>query len=204
MVLVLLAPSTVALGQNFPPRENPKLDRALQQVLNNRADRHVPVIIQTVPGGLPAVRRALAARGRPITGEFRNIRALGATVDLADLALLVANPAVAAVSMDAPVRAHALTGTDAFMTLDLVRADLGSVSKGVTGNNVGIAIIDSGISGGLPDAHRRDDRKQRPAELLPVAGHRAESSFDRSQGSGQERRRLDEHRSRSAAVCHRQ
>src|SRR4029453_17567059 len=89
--------------------------------------------------------------GRKVTGEYRNIGAVGAAVDAQDLAALVADPAVTAVSLDARVRAPALTGTDSLMTLDLVGADLGSLSKGVTGNGVGVAIIDSGITGGIPD-----------------------------------------------------
>src|SRR5262245_3540004 len=141
----VLMPSIVA-AQNSPPNGNHKLDNALEHAAGNAKDR-LPVIIQFIPGGESAVRGQLAALGRKISGEFRNIRAVGAKVNRAELAALVAEPAVAHVSLDASVHGHALTlpGPDAFMTLDIVRADLGSVSKGVTGNGVGVAIIDSGI-----------------------------------------------------------
>jgi len=147
MAATVLMPSIVAAQS---PNRNSKLDGALEHAGGNAKDR-LPVIIQIVPGGDSAVRGRLAALGRKISGEFRNIGAVGANVNRAELAALVADPAVAHLSLDAGVHAHALTGADSLMTLDLVRADLGSVSKGVTGNGVGIAIIDSGINGGIPD-----------------------------------------------------
>ena len=169
----VLMPSIVA-AQTSPSNGNHKLDNALEQAAGNAKDR-LAVIIQIVPGGESAVRGQLAALGRKISGEFRNIRAVGARVNRAELAALVADPAVAHVSLDVQVHGHALTapGPDALMTLDLVRADLGSGSKGVTGNGVGIAIIDSGINGGIPDI-----AKQVAAFYDFTQGGKAVASYD--------------------------
>jgi len=147
----VLIPSTVGAAPKSPPNGKPKIDNALTDATDHKPKERVPVIIQIVPGGELAVQGRLAALGRRITGDFGNIRAYGAKVNAAELQELIADPAVASVSFDVPVHAHALVGTDALMTLDLVRADLGSVAKGVTGNGVGVAVIDTGIAGDLPD-----------------------------------------------------
>src|SRR5262245_24335645 len=94
----VLMPSIVA-AQASSSKRNSKLDRALEQVGGNATDR-LPVIIQAVPGGESAVRGRLAGQGRTVTGEFRNIRAVGAQVNRAELAALVADPAVDHVSLD--------------------------------------------------------------------------------------------------------
>jgi serine protease AprX len=170
---MVLMPS-IAAAKSSPPKGKPKLDTVLKKAVENSKDR-VPVIIQVVPGGENGVRGRLAAQGRKITGEFANIGAVGAKVNRAELAALVADPAVAHVSLDVQVHGHALTapGPDALMTLDLVRADLGSGSKGVTGNGVGIAIIDSGINGGIPDI-----AKQVAAFYDFTQGGKAVASYD--------------------------
>jgi len=151
LAAMVLMPSTVSAAPKSPSKGKPKLDRALEHAADRKSKDRQPVIIQIVPGGELAVRGRLAALGRKITGDFRNIRALGAQLNATELADLVANPAVSGVSVDGLVHADALTGTDSLLTLDLVRADIGSLSKGLTGNGVGIAIIDSGINAGIPD-----------------------------------------------------
>ncbi|HKC56219.1 MAG TPA: S8 family serine peptidase [Vicinamibacterales bacterium] len=154
VVMATLLPSAAALAEPRAPQTERKLDKALQEALRRAGGGQVPVIIQTTDAGRVAVARTLAAKGHPIAGEFRNIGAISAAVDVADLAALVADPAVTAVSLDAPIAAHAtLPGPDSFVTLDAVRNDIGSRAlTTLTGRGVGVAVIDSGIAN-IPDVH---------------------------------------------------
>src|SRR5262245_61904529 len=102
----VLMPSIAAAKPSPPPKGKPKVDSELNDAVDRKSKDRLPVIVQTVPGGDAAVRGRLAALGRKVTGEFGNIRALGTWVNRAELADLVADQAVAHVSLDAPVHAH--------------------------------------------------------------------------------------------------
>src|SRR5258705_867951 len=154
VVMATLLPSAAALAEPRAPQTERKLDKALQEALRRAGGGQVPVIIQTTDAGRVAVAGTLAAKGHPIAGEFRNIGAISAAVDVADLAARAADSAVTAVSLDAPIAAHAtLPGPDSFVTLDAVRNDIGSRAlTTLTGRGVGVAVIDSGIAN-IPDVH---------------------------------------------------
>src|SRR4051812_35105591 len=66
--------------------KKPKLDQALQKLVNQNGDGLLDVIIRAVPGGSGAVRAKLRSKGRDITGDYLSINAINATIDLRDLA----------------------------------------------------------------------------------------------------------------------
>jgi len=99
-----------------------------------------------ITGGESAVRARLASRGRAITNQHASINAVRTTLLAEDLAALVDDPAVLSVSLDAVVTAHqTAAGADSIVTLDMVRADVGSSATPLTGRGVGVAVIDSGL-----------------------------------------------------------
>src|SRR3954471_3696157 len=124
-----------------------KLDKALTDRLSSGTTGSVQVIITTVPGGTNVVRSKLLAKERTIKFEHPGINAISVTVDAGDLSDLAGDPAVVSVSIDAPMQSHAtvLTGSDSLVTLDMLRTMIGGTSSGLTGNGVGVAIIDSGL-----------------------------------------------------------
>jgi serine protease AprX len=134
----------------------PKLDRALNDAVDSGVTGQLSVIITAAPGSREKVRAKLVAHEKAIKLEHPAINAISATIDASDLADLIADPAVASVSIDSPVQAHetALTGRDSIVTLDMLRPMLGTTATGVTGRGVGVAIIDSGI-GNIPDVYNR-------------------------------------------------
>src|SRR5262249_34651561 len=128
-----------------------KLDHALETLARGQASGAVQVIIT---GDRDAVRRRLTFRHHDVVVEQPMLDAITSVVDVAELRELEKDPAVRSVSIDAPVYAHAtaLTGPDALITLDQVRAIPGANATGLTGRGVGVAIIDSGFQN-CPDLH---------------------------------------------------
>jgi serine protease AprX len=122
-----------------------KLDSALQTPPAGL----VRVIVSTKPGQRDAVAFRLMLRGRWPRDRYSVIDALVADVGADDLAMLAADPRVTSVSIDATVKS-ATTGTwsnffsSAFSQATLLPT-LGLPIEGLTGNGVGVAVIDSGL-----------------------------------------------------------
>ena len=145
-ILALVDPASAAKG---------KLDKALSDGLSSGASGPVQVIITAAPGQRETVRGKLVSRNLTIKVEHPELNAISATVSMADLSALAGDPAVASVSIDARVDAHqtALTGADSLVTLDVLRPAIGTPA-GVSGANIGVAIIDSGFMN-TPDIENR-------------------------------------------------
>src|SRR5262245_2416185 len=165
---VVAAVTTVALsgGPQVSHWPSSKLDRALVE-WRIRADRsNTRVLIQTRPGQAHAVAARLQA-----TAEWINLSStpdlLVARVSRQTLGVVAADRDVARLSLDAPViglatktkspaPAPAPTPTPSVVnqplleTLGLVASD-GRRSSSYIGRGVGVAIIDSGVSGDFTD-----------------------------------------------------
>ena len=158
--LLLLGAPVVAAGQ----ASDAKLDRALRSVKGGGKQR---VIVRMKAGGRAAVREALKKHGDAVKAEHPSIEALTAEVHAEDLQALAARGDVESVALDAEVtttarrsrttRASEPTKTktrkEEFKRKSVthvesaaLRATLGFGEYPVTGLNVGVAVIDSGIA----------------------------------------------------------
>jgi serine protease AprX len=109
----------------------------------------VRVIVSTKSGQRDAVAFRLMMRGRWPKDRYSVIDAIVADVSAADLAMLAADPRVTSVSIDAVVKSATSGPSSAFYSSAFSQATLlptlGLPIQGVTGNGVGVAVIDSGL-----------------------------------------------------------
>jgi serine protease AprX len=148
-VRILIA-SLVAVLVTLPAfadggRHHPKLDRALEAWQDQASTSvHQRVIVRLKTGRRGAFLNQF--RGGRVAGDHAIIE--GVTVDLprGGMKALEDNPDVESVSLDAPITPHAVVTVSGAV----LRTTLGLASTpgttGPTGNGVGVAIIDSGIS----------------------------------------------------------
>src|SRR4051812_1896735 len=113
-------------------------------------------IVQFKPGVTAATARAtVTAAGARVTRDLHIINAVGALVGDDAARRLAADPAVVRVTAAAPVRSTATTlvNTSGLGTSynASVFADKLWNSNGLTGKGVGVAVIDTGVAGDLPD-----------------------------------------------------
>ena len=144
IALSVLLPATTAAG----PHHRSKIDRLLAQ---DSSDAPRRVIIRTTSGGKSLVRQKLLNHGDIVYGDHPTIDALAARVHAEDLAALANDPDVLSISSDARITASQLSlaaGDNDFGFLGEVRATLG-LSGLLTGQNITVAIIDSGLTAGL-------------------------------------------------------
>jgi serine protease AprX len=154
--LIVVAAFTFACSVSVPAfakSPKPKLDRALEDLSDGSAAGPVSVIISAKSDCGPLLGR-LVNRGQ-IRGNHPTIHAVTADIDVSDLDSLSDLPCVDSISLDAPVAAHqTITASSPPMTLDMLRAVVGSDQNKFSGKGVGIALIDSGITN-TPDLHDR-------------------------------------------------
>ena len=125
-------------------------------------DRVVDVIVQVRAGGDAAAVRSAAARGGANLGrDLPLINGFGARMTAAAAAALAGDPAVRAISLNARVAKTGLIDPSRLATAynQSIRADR-AWAAGYTGRGVGIAVIDTGIQGGVTD-FRGDDGASR-------------------------------------------
>ena len=127
-------------------------------VLANTAERHpaknVEVIVQLRQGAdVAAAKKLVSAVGGQVTRELRIINGFGAELKAAKAVSLASAPGVEHVSLNAAVKK---TAAD-FHADDLATAYNGAIytqkawDGKYTGKGVGVAVIDTGIAGDLPD-----------------------------------------------------
>jgi serine protease AprX len=116
--------------------------------------RGVEVIVQFKPGVGASQGRALvrALGGRPGV-DLHIINGLSARLTAAAAQRLAANPLVHAVTLDAPIRETTLTNPTPWTLATPFDQTIGATRlwSRSTGAGIGVAVIDTGISGNLPD-----------------------------------------------------
>ncbi|MGB2715074.1 MAG: S8 family peptidase [Vicinamibacterales bacterium] len=129
--------------------EHRKIDRLLTQQSSNGPRR---VIIRTKSGAKAVVKARLQGHGDSIYGDHEAIDALSAKIHADDLASLVEDPDIESISADAPVSASQFSllggSDDGTSTLNELKTTLG-LSGLLSGYNITIAVIDSGLAPGI-------------------------------------------------------
>jgi serine protease AprX len=126
---------------------------ALAQVAQAHPRRSVEVIVQLQRGTASEAGRALiASHGGRVTRELHIINGFGARMSAAKAASLATEPGVRSVSLNARVEKSGMPDANALSTAfnSSIRSDKGWAA-GYTGKGVGVALIDTGIQGDLPD-----------------------------------------------------
>jgi serine protease AprX len=113
------------------------------------------VIVQLQPGVSPGAAEAQVSRsGGRVTGKLPIVNGFAATVSAAEASSLRSAPGVRAVSVNARIKPQSISAsrlTSAY-PVSVNANDVWSYSQNEsTGRGVGVAVIDTGIAGGMPD-----------------------------------------------------
>jgi subtilisin family serine protease len=144
--LILLGLLTVAGLEAQDRKLAPEL-----AIPNRTHERTVDVIVQYKAGAFPGVHSRIDARG----GKWkRHLDLIGGAVysapaDMVDL--IAADPDVVFVSPDRPVHATAFSGTADYGWMTALDLATNTATLPWDGAGIGVAVIDSGITGGLND-----------------------------------------------------
>ena len=112
----------------------------------------VEVIVQFQPGvGMEEARALMRRSGARVTAEAPLIHGLGASLSATAAAELARHPAVKAVSPNAEVRPSGGLDADHLATSFNATIESEKAWKHATGSGVGVAVIDTGVAGDLPD-----------------------------------------------------
>src|SRR4051812_6245024 len=126
--------------------------------------RAVEVIVQLQPGAdVAAVRDRIALSGGDVFRAVPLINGLAAHMKAADAAALSHSSGVRAVSLNAQVVSQGTIDASKLQSAynQSIRADK-AWDAGYKGKGIGVAVIDSGLAGNLPDFRRSDsDRSSR-------------------------------------------
>ncbi len=125
----------------------------LASLANADPQRRVEVILQLDAGAdAAAARDLIRSSGGAITRELPIINGIGAKLDASDAQRLSTNPAFHAVSLNAKVESEGNDFDDRLVTSynESIEADE-AWDDNYTGKGVGVAVIDTGIQGDLPD-----------------------------------------------------
>lgn len=147
----MLASALVFFG--FAGAANADTGSPLERLAAAHPDRTVEVIAQLREGVSPlGARSVVAAHDGRVTKDLHIINGFGAQLDAADALELVDDPRVEHVSLNAAVEPQAID-TRQLQTAYPPSAGAPSVwnQMGYTGKGVGVAIVDTGIDGSLPD-----------------------------------------------------
>jgi serine protease AprX len=130
---------------------------ALLELAATHPDRSVDAIVRLSDGSSPAAGRALIrSHGGRVTGDLHIIDGLAARLTARDAARLARDRTIEGVSVNAPVAPQSVA-TNNIRTAYPFASSAPSVWNGTggtpsaTGRGVGVAVIDTGIDGSLPD-----------------------------------------------------
>jgi serine protease AprX len=130
------------------------LGTGLSTLAAEHPTRKIEVIAQFSPGTSAEARAAIIRRaGGRVTRDLHLINGLGARMTAHAAADIARQPAVRAVTLNAPVKPQALSPAQ----LRTAYVQSAGVDKlwpakiGATGKGVGVAVIDTGVDGDLPD-----------------------------------------------------
>jgi serine protease AprX len=126
----------------------------LSQLAAAHPRQSVEVIVQLERGTAPAAGRALiGSHGGRVTRDLHIINGFGAEMGAAKAASLATEPGVHSVSLNATVK-KTDESLDARQLATAYNQSIGAPAawdKGYTGKGVGVAVVDTGIAGDLPD-----------------------------------------------------
>ena len=180
VVLVSIAVLTQPVVNQAGTEKKSKLDRVLRKAADAGDAAPQRVIVRTRPGRVGDVEERRRKHGDRIESEHRRINAFTATVHGEDLSALERDPDVEAVSIDAILTSDggAQDATsDQGQTENLLVSALGLADTLYEGENVGIAVIDSGLeesedlSGGRADKFFDFTTDGKPAHPYDDYGH---------------------------------
>jgi serine protease AprX len=146
-----------AVGTSGPSASAPSSSSPLAALAADHPDRRVEVIVQLRSGVDPNTgHAAIANAGGAVTKELPLINGLATTLPAEEAQRLSLSPAVHAVSLNAPVETQAVdTSRIATAYNQSIRSDKvwngQNGTTAATGKGVGVAVLDTGIDGTLPD-----------------------------------------------------
>jgi serine protease AprX len=150
---ISLAVVAVLIGSGPALAAAPPRDPRLTQLAKTQPKRKVDVIVQFKSGTSARRARAIVRshHGR-VTRRLRAVHGYAATLRARDAVKLGRDKRVRRVTLDAPMRSTAPPGSGKLATTypKTVGADK-LWAAGITGRGIGVAVVDSGISGGKPD-----------------------------------------------------
>ncbi len=167
VLVLLIAALAPPVGAGPRSDKQPRQDewrRKLDTEIRRKVEKDsapVRVIVRTRPGAASAVERDLTRRSRKAKRfGLSMVGGVATEVDRSDLQKLAENPDVEHISIDAPVRSHQTAApcstlfgnglndpcTKPQSQFYVLRGALGTKNSSWTGANIGVGIVDSGIS----------------------------------------------------------
>jgi serine protease AprX len=151
-------PSAAASAGSAPAGSSATLDPRIAGLAQQHPGQAIEAIVQFKAGVSQAQARADSARvhGR-IVGQLHIIRALALKLTAAQAGMLASSPDVHAVSLNTKVAPQSLgvgsllSAAQLQTTYDKTLGVTPFWRMGITGAGVGVAVIDTGIDGGLPE-----------------------------------------------------
>src|SRR5207245_456072 len=141
MKRILFVLSFLALFASSVFGQNSKLDKKLNDKVNKgKGTEKVRVIIQRFTPASAADKDDIKNNGGKVLREFKLLKAHGVKLPVSELTKLASNPSFNHISLDERVKGHAGE------PYTVSGAALANQTYGVTGNGIGVAIIDSGIA----------------------------------------------------------
>jgi serine protease AprX len=172
LALVALAALPVALSRSatelpatgsapIAAAELPSLNPALADLAEREPGKRVEVIVQLDPGTTRAAATPLVRElGGKVTRDLHIINAVAAELPAAGARELASRPEVRAVSPNGAIKSQAKGDSVATSFNQSIQAPhLWNTYRG-TGRGVGVAVIDTGIAGDLPDFRVSDTDKR--------------------------------------------
>jgi serine protease AprX len=132
----------------------PLASPALASLAAEHPNRRVEVIVQLTPGASPALGgQLLRAAGATGVREVQLIHGFSARLDAGSAERLSRQAAVRAVSLNAAVKSQTLVNFDPNKMASAFNQSVtaSNVWNQATGKGIGVAVIDTGVAGDLPD-----------------------------------------------------
>ena len=123
---------------------NPKLDKALADlVATSKPGTKVKVIIQLVNSPSAGDLATITRGGGQINRKFKTIRSVAVQIPIVQVSILATLPIVKHITLDHPLKTFDQTPGEPYA---VTGAQLANQTYGVTGQGIGVAVIDSGIA----------------------------------------------------------
>jgi serine protease AprX len=153
--LVIMGSGAVpAVAASAPPLASSAAAPGLDRLAATQPSHRVEVIVQLQPASPPATRRGLLrSLGATHVRDLPIVHGFAARMSAAAAAVLAHRPGVRAVTLNAPVEPSGSVDSSRLTTAYPPSINAEKVWNGLnlTGRGVGVAVIDTGIAGDVPD-----------------------------------------------------